>query len=607
MLAGAGVGVCFKSGFSWAGEGGNDGEISIGEHSTQRSYLGTRKDNPARVVAGVDAAGRKAAASIAAALAGVEGGENPTRFPWDDKTVERSVCTDTCARARDGTCDDGRSGAGQVFCDLGTDCADCGPWKHRGPAGGNASAAPIQALVARGVEVYVARTKTVPSFIMPFTNPKHDVDVSGQMHSNGQVELGITQIWYTRLKEACAAKPDAAGKRPPRLVADVGANFGYYSLYAATMGCRVLAWEPVPTFRAFLEYGVELNRLGGLVDVRAAAVSDKAGAEYELVVPQRGIWGTASIDGRNIDKNINNEGAYEKYKVKGERVDAVVAEDVALLKMDVEGFEPTAFESAKGVLDTFKVENIVMEYSPGVYDTTNRWDDYPDWPRMLIYLLEHGFSLLHVRDEFVRAALLGPEFDGALPPFEEITAENLACDLEDAKKLQARTLGCQAPEELSSAFPEWVGCNFIPENLHPKSFRGYIGHNTNVWAAASRTGIKVGQPAGVQGLAQAPTEWYGRDRRYGMGRRECKYLPLHIQVKHRCHCADEAVCGAEAAMVERLAAEGLLTPNNGALDPDDVPVLPGLDEDPEEVKKAAAKEAAAKRKAEGGREIPEDR
>jgi len=24
------------------------------------------------------------------------------------------VCTDTCARARDGTCDDGRAGAGQV-------------------------------------------------------------------------------------------------------------------------------------------------------------------------------------------------------------------------------------------------------------------------------------------------------------------------------------------------------------------------------------------------------------------------------------------------------------------------------------------------------------
>ncbi len=58
-------------------------------------------------------------------------------------------------------------------------------------------------------------------------------------------------------------------------------------------------------------------------------------------------------------------------------------------------------------------------------------------------------------------------------------------------QLQARTLGCKAPEELSAAFPEWEGCNFIPENLHPKSFRGYIGHNTNVWAAASRAGIKA--------------------------------------------------------------------------------------------------------------------
>ena len=64
----------------------------------------------------------------------------------------------------------------------------------------------------------------------------------------------------------------------------------------------MIAWEPVPTFRAFLEYGVELNRVGALVEVRPAAVGDKEGAEYELVVPQRGIWGTASIDGRNIDK-----------------------------------------------------------------------------------------------------------------------------------------------------------------------------------------------------------------------------------------------------------------------------------------------------------------
>ena len=32
--------------------------------------------------------------------------------------------------------------------------------------------------------------------------------------------------------------------------------------------CRVIAWEPVPRFRDFLEYGVALNNLSALVTVR---------------------------------------------------------------------------------------------------------------------------------------------------------------------------------------------------------------------------------------------------------------------------------------------------------------------------------------------------
>ena len=48
---------------------------------------------------------------------------------------------------------------------------------------------------------------------------------------------------------------------------------------------------------------------------------------------------------------VDNAGDYETVQVKGERVDAVVQEDVLLMKMDVEGFEPVAFNSAKGVFD----------------------------------------------------------------------------------------------------------------------------------------------------------------------------------------------------------------------------------------------------------------
>jgi hypothetical protein len=64
--------------------------------------------------------------------------------------------------------------------------------------------------------------------------------------------------------------------------------------------CRVMVWEPVPQFRAFLEYGLQLNHLMGLVDVHAAVIADKAGEQYEVVVPRSGVWGTAGIGGANV-------------------------------------------------------------------------------------------------------------------------------------------------------------------------------------------------------------------------------------------------------------------------------------------------------------------
>ncbi len=42
-----------------------------------------------------------------------------------------------------------------------------------------------------------------------------------------------SQVFHNVLKSSCVR---ADGKR--NLVLDVGANFGYYSLYAASMGCR---------------------------------------------------------------------------------------------------------------------------------------------------------------------------------------------------------------------------------------------------------------------------------------------------------------------------------------------------------------------------------
>ena len=83
------------------------------------------------------------------------------------------------------------------------------------------------------IDVFVKNTSTVPSFQMAYTDPTKDVDVSGQMEHGGVVEIGLTMMWYKALKDKCNQRD---GSRA--LVVDVGGNFGWYSIYAATLGCR---------------------------------------------------------------------------------------------------------------------------------------------------------------------------------------------------------------------------------------------------------------------------------------------------------------------------------------------------------------------------------
>ena len=70
---------------------------------------------------------------------------------------------------------------------------------------------------------------------------------------------------------------------------------------------RVITFEPVPHFRAFLEYSLHLNNLQGRVTVLSSVVSHLAGQQLTMVVPSAGIWGTAGIDGLNIDSSIPGE------------------------------------------------------------------------------------------------------------------------------------------------------------------------------------------------------------------------------------------------------------------------------------------------------------
>lgn len=464
--------------------------------------------------------------------------------------AKQPVCLNTCPHANNGVCNDGRQLAGrespvsrQVLCDLGTDCADCGPWTPSGhaPWVTDGVPGPIARLQQAAVEVRVRKTGMGLGFEFAFTDPTKDVDVSRHMEEGGVVESGITAVFHKIFSEKCDPANNG-GKRG--LFVDVGSNFGWFSVLAAVMGCRALAFEPVPHFHAFLEYNVHVNGVAHLVDMRGNVVSHVSGSTLKMVVPSQGIWGTAGIDGLNIDRAIQGS-VNKEILIPSQKLDDLVKEDVLLLKVDVEGWEWSVVQGASKLFKSYDVENIIMEYSPGVPERNFRNHESKATVQMLINLVKGGYRLGHLGDATKH---ISGGLSSSLPPMEEVTAHNLLYDLVDMELFSRRVIGCPPTPEMMK-FVMWASCGALPEDASPRSLRGLLGHNTNLWASKTTRLLKLQGVVGILPLS-APANQYFVDTGnktlvFGMGSRLCSGLPPEVQVRHRCPCTNKNVCGAE--------------------------------------------------------------
>ncbi|GMH44297.1 hypothetical protein BSKO_12231 [Bryopsis sp. KO-2023] len=426
----------------------------------------------------------------------------------------RQVCEDTCRFAGNGICEDGSDAAEseiKVLCDLGTDCSDCGPWATEAPKGEPLPKTNIKALTEQEHDLFVRSTITEPSFLMPYTDFQLDNDVSGQMHRFRIVEGGLTALWKEPLERCCTADPNRRG-----LVLDVGGNFGWYALYAAKLGCRVVTWEPIPHYREFLEYGVVANNLTHMIDIRGKVVGLRSNETYEMQAPQKGNWGVASIDGKNIFPA--ERAGLEKISVVGERLDDVVAEDVCVLKVDVEGFEADVFDSAKELFKNHVVHDVFMEYTPGPWEGDNVTELFR-LSAVLSGFLEGGYNIRHVPDR------LSKRPGGSEDILSLITEENVELDVQDLKDFQDQKLGCsKLSEELYQKYSKLGFCQRFPFSAHPKSFRSEYFYNTNIWATrAEEDNFPKGPIVGVLKPGEASSQYFSSTA-YGTGGAFCAGL-----------------------------------------------------------------------------------
>jgi len=169
------------------------------------------------------------------------------------------------------------------------------------------------------------------------------------------------------------------------LFVDVGAYVGFYSVFAAKRGWRVLAFEPNPVSLVLLKYNIMMNSVGDLVSVVGKAVGERTDvADLTLsVVPS---WSS-------LTSYTPQSAVLGKVKVEIVPLDLMLeswTEGPLVIKIDVEG---AGFRVLKGALRS------INKFRPYLVFEVHRTDEFVDELKGIILLKRLGyiFGLLEQR------------------------------------------------------------------------------------------------------------------------------------------------------------------------------------------------------------------
>ena len=182
---------------------------------------------------------------------------------------------------------------------------------------------------------------------------------------------GYWEMWVTAAMMRCV--------RRGSVVADVGANLGYFTLLLADLtGAegRVLSFEPNPNLTRLLRKSIAVNGFTGFADLHEMALGASEGTSaMEIQIEQPG--------GGHMAHSKEGNGGGDQVRIG--RFDEIEhALEVEFIKMDVEGFEPQVWAGMTRILEQRRPLTIFMEFTVG---------RLPDPAGFLEQILSYGFSL----------------------------------------------------------------------------------------------------------------------------------------------------------------------------------------------------------------------
>jgi FkbM family methyltransferase len=192
--------------------------------------------------------------------------------------------------------------------------------------------------------------------------------------------------WQRREIDSAVSILEMAGRLPAHAVfVDIGAHIGTHTIYALRSGRfdRAIAFEPEPRNARLLAMNLDANGLSDAVTVVRKAAGAAAGSAMLHLHPR-------NTGAHAIDVPPSNDGR-DSLTVPMVRVEdelaalGVGANDIGLLWIDAEGYEPQVLDGLAGLIA--RAVPLTFEFTPSRYSAETK--------QRLVKLLTRHYSTVH--------------------------------------------------------------------------------------------------------------------------------------------------------------------------------------------------------------------
>ncbi len=194
---------------------------------------------------------------------------------------------------------------------------------------------------------------------VPFVNNTRLLVSPGMTGATGNIYCGLHEF------ESMAFASHLL--RPNDLFLDVGANIGSYSILAASVGAKCIAFEPVPTTYGWLLENINLNKFENLIDARNIAIGDRKGH----------LRMTTEFDTTNRVIRDSEQSMRGGVEVEVDTLNAVVGSLKPLLaKVDVEGYQSQVIDGSGEILPKNSLLAVILEIDKSETELHQRMLDF---------------------------------------------------------------------------------------------------------------------------------------------------------------------------------------------------------------------------------------